>query len=158
MTNILFNIGIDRSGEFKKLPFILVATREGKIQERKIICFSQIDDKKYSKMIESRELKILAILTFLVVKPPLLKDGDEIHIDKDYPTSSSERDFLRYIRKLFFEFFPGQYPHGKPTIEFHTTKNSELVKWADKKCTWARKKYIPREKCPNLTKYLNCLE
>ena len=158
MINILFNIGIDRSGEFKNLPLYVIATREGRLQKMKIINFNKIEYKKYSKEIEDRELKAYAILTFLALKPPLIKNGDQIHMCKDYSGSGRESRFLWYMHKLFYEFFPGTYPFGEPDIEFHSKKCSDLVKRAHKKCDWTRGGRYKLEKCPNLYKYFECLE
>jgi len=63
----------------------------------------------------------------------------EIHIDKEFPKSKTEGRVHKNLKHLFGMIHSGDIRKENPKISFHTKKNSEYVRDADKKSKRARK-------------------
>lgn len=153
-------IGVDRSGQLGAPPYYMIATRMrgDKQLEDDAIKFTKSDLSRYSKIIKgdkkiNKDLKIAAVITFLVVKPPLFRKGDIIHIDKDY-NATDEKIFVKDLRKLFDTYYYGKSLFRNPTIEFHIKEVSKYVKRADRKSKQAWKGKFTSRDCPNLTRFM----
>lgn len=149
-------IGVDRSGQLGAPPYIMLATRMRRDEQidDDAIKFTESDLSTYSKNLKKdKDLKIAAVITFLVVKPPFFKKGDIIHLDKDY-NAKNQKIFIKYLRRLWDEYYFGKNIFRSPKIEFHIKEESPYVKRADKKSNKAWKGKFKTRDCPNLAKYL----
>lgn len=154
-------IGVDRSGQLGDPPYYMVATRMRGNRQLKhdAIKFTKSDLSKYYKIKQRnknlgiKDLQIVAVITFLVIKPPFFKKGDVIHLDKDY-NAKDRKIFIKYLRRLWDKYYFGKNPLRSPEIEFHIKEESPYVKRADKKSNQAWKGKFTTRSCPNLTRFI----
>ena len=131
---------MDCSGTPKTPPMIVVATRwsrKGK-QNAWVARVTQKQISKYSKKYRDWQEKLYASLFFKVVDKIFVVEY-EIHIDKEFPKSKTEGRVHKNLKHLFGMIHSGDIRKENPKISFHTKKNSEYVRDADKKSKRARK-------------------
>jgi hypothetical protein len=126
-------IGVDCSGQPNAPPMIAVATRWSRRdkQNRWIVQVDANQINKHSSTPDWQE-KIYASIVFRAADK-ILEPNYEIQIDKDFPSSKTERKVKQHLKYLFGCHHGGDPTKENPPISFKTRRSSQYVKEAHKK-------------------------
>jgi hypothetical protein len=126
-------IGVDCAGQPNAPPMIAVATRQSRRdkQNRWIV---QVDASQINKHSSTRDWqeKIYASIVFKAIDK-ILEPNYVIHIDKDFPSSKTERKVKLHLKYLIGCHHAGDPSRENPDIFFKTRRSSPYVKDAHRK-------------------------